>query len=63
MKKIKIIFTLTALIAIMFTAGCDSLKDFSVNIPFTVEFIDSTNSTQTFDSEVYDLAGNSQYND
>jgi hypothetical protein len=63
MKKIKFLFLLTALLSVLITAGCDSFQDFSVNIPFTIEFVDSTYNTQTFDSEVYDLGANSQYND
>jgi len=61
MKMKKILILITALLAILFTAGCDALEDFTVNVPFTVTFTDDTNSTETFDSEVYDLADNSVY--
>lgn len=61
MKAIKITVSLAALFSVMFFAGCDALDDFSVNVPFTVSFSDSTNSTETSDSETYDLAGNSMY--
>jgi|GEM_PF-1807527 len=61
MKMKKIMFLLTALFSILFMAGCDALEDFTVNVPFTVAFTDSTNSTETFDSETYDLADNSVY--
>ena len=61
MKAIKIIVSLAALFSIVFLSGCDALDDFSVNVPFTVSFSDSTSSTQTFDSQTYDLAENSMY--
>lgn len=61
MKAIKITVSLAALFSVMFFAGCDALDDFSVNVPFTVSFSDSTYSTQTSDSETYDLAENSMY--
>ncbi|MBN2857958.1 MAG: hypothetical protein JXN63_06120 [Candidatus Delongbacteria bacterium] len=61
MKAIKLTVSLAALFSIMFFAGCDALDDFSVNVPFTVSFSDSTVSTQTSDSETYDLAENSMY--
>lgn len=61
MKTVKIIVSVFALFSVMILAGCDALDDFSVNVPFTVSFSDSTNSTETFDSEVYDLADNSMY--
>lgn len=61
MKNFAII--MTAMFAILFIAGCDALEDFTVNIPFTVAFTDSTNTTETFDSETYDLAQNSMYDE
>jgi len=61
MKMKKYLFLLTAMFSILFMAGCDALEDFTVNVPFTVAFTDSTNSTETFDNETYDLADNSVY--
>jgi hypothetical protein len=61
MKNVKLMILLTAALALFVMSGCDALENFSVNVPFTVSFADSTNSTQTSDSETYDLAENSMY--
>jgi uncharacterized lipoprotein YajG len=63
MKMIKIMVPLTALVSILFLAGCDALENFSVNVPFTVAFSDSTLTTETSDNKTYDLSENSVYNE
>lgn len=63
MKMKKYLIFLAVLFSMLFIVGCDALEDFTVNVPFTVAFTDSTTTTQTFDNQIYDLSENSVYNE
>ncbi len=63
MKILKIIITFGVLASMFFMTGCDQFENFSVNVPLTITFNESTQNSTINRVESYDLDNNSVYNE